>query len=674
MSGASLYLMALLDGKPGVYMQITLTTGGSYPDHQSRECVFVFRNVPRGAHTLEIRWRSSNGAWVYLGDRTMAATTVACQWPLLVTGMESTRPTGYKYGGQFSSTVVEVRNGKRYFKPYVAENFFRHPHAVNGWFQEVSKGAMHLAEAAVIGPHLKKYDEKYYRENIPSPFTEMKKEALVKADPYFDYSYYDRSGDGVVTTDELFPVVILYQDYNFGEVRYNVTGVSTSDGVTLDFKGGLATVYTPDFNGSGPLGVITHELCHLLIGARDMYPEQSKPRLPGMPGPYSIMDYHAYFAHLDPAQRIKVAGWESPAVVAQDGYQLLRGVSEGGSIYKLRDPAHHAGEYFLVECRRKFGMFESRLPSEGIAVWHIDERRLPEWRFAAELEPAGGATNHFKYETYLFKGTQPGFHADNDVHDDSNHTNTRWHDTSRSGIGVWAIWKRNDGLWRAYFDVPGPGILVQFENMDQNIDPDGWATLRLRLVNTDYTPNTFRLSASLAGYVSRLPSTVALGAYQQRIIVFRVKPIPSNFKAPVSVTAVSTLNSVKCTDTVTLRYSLEASGSMIPNSTVTLQCYYPSQAGMQYVMGASLGMAPGIPLPGVGTLPLNPDTLFYSCWFLPGIFRNFTGQLDTYGKARSYVAIPGLSQLKGTKVYCAYVTYDPRGIRAISNAVVIEIR
>jgi len=671
--GSSLMLRAFVDSRLSAPGELRFGTGDGSGTYQSRECVFVFRNIPRGWRKLRLEWRVIGGGAAYLGDRTFAATAVVGQWPLLMTGMESTRPKGYKYGGTFASSVIDVRNNVRYFKPYVGDALFRVAHGVAAYFQEVSLGQAYLVEAAVIGPNLKKYDEKYYRENIKPAFTTMKIEALQKADATFDYSYYDRNGDGVVRTDELYPMVVLYQDYTFGEVRDDVKGVSTNDGVTLDYSSGLATIYTPDFKTGTELGLIAHELCHLIIDAGDEYPEENQPRLPDDPGPYSLMDWHAYFAHLDPLHKMKAGNWIDPVTVAKDGYTIMTGVAQGGRVYQLRDPASHAGEYFLVEYRKKTGFFDGRLPSDGLALWHCDEKRLKDWRTAIEIEPAGGQTNWFKYETYLFTGTQPGFHLANDVHDDSSHANTRWHDQTKSRIGIWGIRKQADGTMKAFLDVPGPGVLIQFDRLDYPMNPDGWATLIARIVNTDVTPATFRLSLQMDGAVKGLPSSVNLGGYQQRILAFRVKPTTARFRSPATLKAQGTGTNVTCSDTTQVRYTLLASGPMTPGSTVTLRCEYPENAGHGYLMGASFGFSPGIPIQGLGTLALNPDILFFIVPFLPTVFQNFTGQLDAKGNATAYVHVPGDPKLVGVRFYCAYVTAQ-RLASGISNLVIIQIR
>ena len=666
-TGASFYLRALVDSQPANDENYILAVNTGTLQ-QAREGVFVVRNVERGWHNIEVLWAASMGGTVYLGDRTLTVTAVVGQRPLLVTATESTRPSGYAYGGQFSSNVVETVGSKRTFRSYVADNFFRADPGVADWFAENSGGHLFVVEAAVIGPNLKQYDEKYYRENITNPFTEMKLEALRFADQVFDFSYYDRDGDGLVTRHELYAICIFYQDSNFGEVRPIPTLV-TNDGVTLDYTGWIATAYTPDFKSAGELGVFDHELSHLLLDAGDMY-ETNEPTAPG---PYSIMDQHWYNGHLDPLHKLVQGKWYEPIPRASDAYVTIRPIEFGGNVYKLHDPKSHKGEYFLVENRQRVS-YDRYLPSDGLAVWHCDESRLPNWRTAVEIEPAGGPT--LRYQDYLFRGVMPNFHLDNDVWQGSTRTDTRWHDQTASGIGVWAIQRVDDqGNIRAFLDVPGPGVLCQVEYLDLSIDPFGRQNIRVRLVNTHTATDQFKVTVAVNGWASWTTTYVQLKGYEQRILEVQVMPaMPSGFSTPVTILAESTSSStIQCTDTCTLHYSLIASGAGCPGCTVTLDCYYPGENGRFYEMRASLGSAPGFQVPGVGTIPLHADSLFFSTLYLPQIFQGFQNRLDAGGRGSSRVAIPNDPRLRGVTLYCAYVTYDT-ALHAASNAVSIVIQ
>jgi len=662
----NLTVRALLDGNVMDPKALTFAFGAGSPTCD-REAVFVARNVDRGLHKISIQWAVSGGK-AGIGDWSLVATSATAQHPLLVTGMESKRPVGYKFGGAFSSNVVEVRNGKRCFRPGVSDNLFRAPRSVGDWFLENSRGKYFLVEAAVIGPNLKMYDEKYYREMIPDPFTKMKIEALQKADAVFDFSYYDRNGDGKVKPDELGGLVLFYQDMTFGEVR-SLPAVATNDGVTLDFASGIATAYSPDLKANVEFGLFCHELCHLLIGAGDMYENGD----PTAPGPFSMMDQHAGFSHLDPLHKLKAGNWFDTWDVSSDGYMEIQPVARGGRIVKLQDANSHKGEYFLVENRQKVG-YDATLPTDGLAVWHCDEKRLPNWRTAVEIEPAGGP--NYRYADYLFTGRVGGFDASNDVWDGSAKTNTRWHDKTPSRIGVWAIQRQENGAVRAFFDVPGPGVLAQVEHCDMGVDPFTNPTkVRIRVMNTHTALDTFKVTVNAAGWCSwTVKYLLNTPGYKPMILEVLVKPAPGSFATPVTVVVESTSNSsVKCTDTAVLHAGLRTLGAACPGCTVTLECNNPDEAGKFYDMRASFGSAPGFKAPGVGTVPLQADALFFATPHLPGIFQGFRNRLDSAGKGRSYVAIPKDNRLKGLSIYCAYITYDTQ-LRTVSNAVKIEIQ
>jgi hypothetical protein len=363
--------------------------------------------------------------------------------------------------------------------------------------------------------------------------------------------------------------------------------------------------------------------------------------------------------------------WYEPVGVTGDGYFTIRPIAAGGNVYKLYDPNSHNGEYFLVENRQPVG-YDASLPSRGLAVWHCDESRLYNWRTAVEIEPACGP--NYQYPNYLFRGEQPGFGDLEDLFDGSTNTDTRWHDSSLSRIGVWGIERVDDqGNVRAFLDVPGPGVLCQTEGRGIPIDPFGEQVIHIRILNTHTASDRFKVTASVPGWASWTTQYVQLGGYQQKILEVRVRPNPTNFLAVLSVTAESTTNSaVSCADEIQIYYTLRTLGSGAPGATVTLDCRNPEEAGKYYEMRASFGSAPGFPVPGLGTVPLQADDLFFATPYLPQIFRQFRNRLDGAGEGRSYVTIPNDNRLKGITVYCAYVTYDTT-LRTVSNAVAIPV-
>ncbi|GEM_PF-2964877 len=581
--GSRGYLRCVVDGK---YVGNPIEFGEEYDDPYriwvARSAVWVARDLDPGYHAVRIDWAAATGTFVLAG-RSLVLTSVQGQRPLLVTALESTRPTGYKYGGKFASSVVTLQNGRRVFRSYVGDNLWRSSPGVADWFVENSDSNLFLVEAGLVGPHLKKYDEKTYR-SFQGAFTMMKIEALQKADPYFDYSYYDRNGDRKITTDELYPLVILYQDWPWGEVRNNITNVATSDGVTLDFRGGLATVYTPDFRNRSELGIHAHELSHLLIRAGDMY----ENRDPTAPGPYSIMDQHPYNGHLDPLHKWKAGKFLEPEIVGKDGYVTLNPIAVDPRVLLLRDPRSHTGEFFLVENRGGKG-YNASLPAKGLALWHCDQNRLWNWRTAIEIEPAGGSGGWYKYGTYLFTGNDPGFAASKDVWDGSTLVNTRWHDRTRSGIGLFGI-ERIQGTdsIRVYVDVPGPGILVQWRNRRVDIGAGHKFTAQLRVVNTDYTAASATVTLASPAGLSWTRKTLSLSPYVP--VLLNVDVTPTSFSQDVLASVVGSRGGGS-QDRMRLAGSCRSIASVTPRSlpNLTLGAFDVNLNLPAFVEAVSLG-------------------------------------------------------------------------------------
>jgi len=95
-------------------------------------------------------------------------------------------------------------------------------------------------------------------------------------------------------------------------------------------------------------------------------------------------------------------------------------------------------------------------------------------------------------------------------------------------------------------------------------------------------------------------------------------------------------------------------------------------------MALAFGGAPGIRLPGKRLLELNPDPLFFlSVTTALPMFGNFTGTLDSSGKASAWVDIPRDPALYGLQFAAAFLTFNPSspgGIHAFSKSTVVSIR
>jgi len=118
------------------------------------------------------------------------------------------------------------------------------------------------------------------------------------------------------------------------------------------------------------------------------------------------------------------------------------------------------------------------------------------------------------------------------------------------------------------------------------------------------------------------------------------------------------------------------SGTTNPGGAVNLDLLAAADAGRFYQTASSLGTGP-IPI-GSRVLHLTPDDLMVITvnGYLPSIFANYAGQLDSGGKARASIKIPNAPVLKGVRIHSAFVTFDasaPFGVSQISGTVTFTI-
>ena len=129
-----------------------------------------------------------------------------------------------------------------------------------------------------------------------------------------------------------------------------------------------------------PLGIYAHEFMHSL-GLPDLYSENSRSLYMG---PWDIMDtglrngQPAGSCPSHPAAWCKIAlGWPIKTRTISAGFkdEIIMGPQEamGGQVQALILP-NALGRYYVIEVRIQSG-FDSRLPSNGVLITDVDERR-----------------------------------------------------------------------------------------------------------------------------------------------------------------------------------------------------------------------------------------------------------------------------------------------------------
>jgi len=113
-------------------------------------------------------------------------------------------------------------------------------------------------------------------------------------------------------------------------------------------------------------------------------------------------------------------------------------------------------------------------------------------------------------------------------------------------------------------------------------------------------------------------------------------------------------------------------GPVTPGTNYDVIVSYPAHPGFFYQVAASFGYNPGITTP-FGTVPLNPDALFFLSVSVPQIFQKFSGQLNTQGLANPVVAIPN-GPLQGVRIFLAGLVHDGKGaVQVISEPMGLSI-
>ncbi len=118
------------------------------------------------------------------------------------------------------------------------------------------------------------------------------------------------------------------------------------------------------------------------------------------------------------------------------------------------------------------------------------------------------------------------------------------------------------------------------------------------------------------------------------------------------------------------------SGVAHPGSTVNITMRLRPDANLPYIMAASGGDSPGIPLGDSRIVPLNFDALFLISLQPNPFFSGFVGALDANGDAKAQAFIPADPGLVGLSFAVAFVTLNPSaslGIQTVSNSTIINI-
>lgn len=283
--------------------------------------------------------------------------------------------------------------------------------------------------------------------------------AIQAADPYVNFAAFDLDDDGLVTSDELGVVIVVAG----GERAYDESGNTVwghawdinigapiVDGKTVGLyhNGGLGYAQFGEKHGNhqATMGIIVHELGHLIFGLPDLYDTDGSSA--GIGG-WCLMstggwgqksgDSFAGQTPVLPSAWVKIArGWVTPLTSGDIALTAAGdvGVNATNTIYKIG--TRNENEYFLVENRQPVGYDQGLYAalgssgSGGLAVYHIDDSQYgnaTDFHRRVDLEEADGNENYGGTES-----TDLWYLGNNEVFSNTSQPSSQLYSALPSGV------------------------------------------------------------------------------------------------------------------------------------------------------------------------------------------------------------------------------------------------
>jgi len=128
--------------------------------------------------------------------------------------------------------------------------------------------------------------------------------------------------------------------------------------------------YTFQPENQNNVQTLCHEMFHVL-GAPDLYHYSSNGIAPV--GPWDLME--SGYCHMGAFMKYKYANqkWvtEMPQITTAGTYTLNPLTSPTNNVFKIASP-NSSTQYFVVEYRKRTGIYETNLPGDGLLVYRID--------------------------------------------------------------------------------------------------------------------------------------------------------------------------------------------------------------------------------------------------------------------------------------------------------------
>lgn len=274
--------------------------------------------------------------------------------------------------------------------------------SMRDYFKEVSYNKLNVigAVAGQNGPTAGWFraprTKAYYTNNdfgfgsYPRNAQKCVEDVIDLAAPHVDFSIYDNDGDGFVEA------LIVICAGSGGEASGNKSDFwSHKWGIAPKTVNGVKVNKYFMAPEDGRVGVMAHELGHLLLGLPDLYDTDYSSKGTGrwdlMAGGSWNNGGHTP-AHPTAWCKLK-CGWVAPNTVFNDTKNVtVKPYHNNQDIIKLPIGNVNSKEYFLISNRQKNG-FDSHLPGEGMLIEHVDDNignNTNENHYLVDIEQADG--------------------------------------------------------------------------------------------------------------------------------------------------------------------------------------------------------------------------------------------------------------------------------------------
>ncbi len=296
----------------------------------------------------------------------------------------------------------------------------------------------------------------------PKNAQKLAEDAIDLANPFVNFSQYDNDGDGFVEA-----LVIICagsggeQTGNKGDIWSHKWGITPKsvDGVRID-----RYFMAPE---NGRVGVMAHELGHLLCGLPDLYDTDYTSKGTGY---WDLMAGGSWGGGgntpTHPTAWCKVTtGWVNPTVIFGAEQEVtIRPFKSNKDVIKLPVGSINSKEYFLLSNRRKEG-FDVSIPGEGLLIEHVDENKSgnsDENHYLVDIEQADGL-RQLNLNINSGDTTDPFPTASNNSFTVSSTPNSKAYNGSDSKISVTNISRSGNNI-TAKINVGGANALTTLSN------------------------------------------------------------------------------------------------------------------------------------------------------------------------------------------------------------------